>query len=385
MSQHLLSVLVLVLCLGGGQLAVLQDRGDFECPEGSGLFSDPDNCQCYYNCANNVAYHTCCGGGTLWNDVDHDCDYPEHMDCGDRPLPGSTRPSTVNPTTATTTVETTVSTTFTTTTSSTTGSPTSTGSSPSPTDPTVSTTTDVMTTSTSTEGPRPTGSYPGMPKKVIGMYILLADDSEEGYHTDDDGWEPLLYPYQQEGANVLFFTFINPETMEVPISFGKLAATKGKGTEGAVPSDTRIIFAIGGYAYSQHPNPWDWLTTKEKAEAMAVKVAHWRDDYGIDGIDLDIEAGAGSNNVAGPMMAHFIRKLKSFIPDFIVSQPTYGYPQVQAEIDVINASWNPGGSSKQWYQRRVHGKQWYQRRVHGKQWYQRRVHGKQWYQRRGTW
>ena len=59
-------------------------------------------------------------------------------------------------------------------------------------------------------------------------------------------------------------------------------------------------------------------------------------------------------------MAHFIRKLKSFNPDFIVSQPTYGYPQVliktkqlrktklfkvQAEIDVINASWNPGGSS----------------------------------------
>jgi hypothetical protein len=24
------------------------------------------------------------------------------------------------------------------------------------------------------------GSYPGMPKKVIGMYILLADDLEDG-------------------------------------------------------------------------------------------------------------------------------------------------------------------------------------------------------------
>ena len=48
---------------------------------------------------------------------------------------------------------------------------------------------------TSTEGPGPTGqktciqlklnkdllgSYPGMPKKVIGMYILLADDTEDG-------------------------------------------------------------------------------------------------------------------------------------------------------------------------------------------------------------
>ena len=40
--------------------------------------------------------------GTLWNDVYHDCDYEDHVDCGDRPLPGSTRPSTVSPTSTTT-------------------------------------------------------------------------------------------------------------------------------------------------------------------------------------------------------------------------------------------------------------------------------------------
>merc|ERR1711962_1958751 len=32
-------------------------------------------------------------------------------------------------------------------------------------------------------------------------------------------------------------------------------------------------------------------------------------------------------------------------PDMIVSQPTYGYPQIQAEIDVINGSWKKGGAS----------------------------------------
>merc|ERR1712212_1031177 len=48
---------------------------------------------------------------------------------------------------------------------------------------------------------------------------------------------------------------------------------------------------------------------------------------------------------AGPNLVHFIRKLKSLLPGFLVTQPTYGYPQVQAEIDVINASWNDGGSS----------------------------------------
>ena len=33
-------------------------------------------------------------------------------------------------------------------------------------------------------------------------------------------------------------------------------------------------------------NPWHWLTSKEAAEAMAVKVAAWPQKYGIDGIDL---------------------------------------------------------------------------------------------------
>ena len=88
------------------------------------------------------------------------------------------------------------------------------------------------------------------------------------YHTDDD-WNPKLYEYQQKGANVLFFTFINPEIMKLPLSFQKLAATRGNGEEGSVPADTKIIFAIGGQTYSNDPNPWMWLTSKENAEAMA--------------------------------------------------------------------------------------------------------------------
>ena len=59
-----------------------------------------------------------------------------------------------------------------------------------------------------------------------------------------------------------------------------------------------------------------------------LQVARWRDDYGIDGIDLDLEEGAGGKKAAGPNMVHFVRKLKSIHPDLLVSQPTYGYPQV---------------------------------------------------------
>ena len=134
--------------------------------------------------------------------------------------------------------------------------------------------------------------------------------------------------------------------MEVPASYHKLAATRGSGAPGSVPADTVIMFAIGGYAYSLKPNPWKWLTSKAAAEEMAVKVAEWPEKYGCDGIDLDLEEGAGSNKIAGPNMVHFIRKLKQLSPNMIISQPTYGWPQVQAEIDVINASWDSNGKSQ---------------------------------------
>ena len=44
-------------------------------------------------------------------------------------------------------------------------------------------------------------------------------------------------------------------------------------------------------------------------------------------------------------MVHFIRRLRGLQPDIIVGQPTFGYPQVRAENDVINASWRPDGGS----------------------------------------
>jgi len=187
-------------------------------------------------------------------------------------------------------------------------------------------------------------SHPAWPSKILGLYILLADDVEDGFDSKAE-WQPQLYEWQQEASNVLFFTFIHPDTMEIPPSFKSLAATRGTGTPGSVPADTVIMFAIGGYSYSIKPNPWHWLTSKEAAEEMAEKVAKWPEMYGCDGIDLDLEEGAGSNKIAGPNMVHFIRKLKELNPNIIVSQPTYGYPQVQAEIDVINASWDSNGKS----------------------------------------
>ncbi len=127
----------------------------------------------------------------------------------------------------------------------------------------------------------------------MGIYILLADDDHKGFENNAD-WEPRLYDYQQKGANVLFFTFIHPQTMDIPPAFEKLAKTRGTNVEGAIPADTVIMFAIGGYAYSVKQSPWNWLTSREAAEAMAVKVAEWPKKYNCDGIDLDLEDGAGN-------------------------------------------------------------------------------------------
>jgi len=185
-----------------------------------------------------------------------------------------------------------------------------------------------------------------LPNKAVGMYLPLADDNVDGYHDNSD-WTPLLYPYQQQGANVLFFAFINPATMGVPLAFRKLCKQRGSGEEGSVPADTVIIFAIGGYVYSKHPDPWTWLTSKEAAEHMARVVGHWKQQYGVDGIDLDVEAGAGEHPEAGINLYYFIKKLRSIHPDFIITQPSFGYPQIPANNFIINNSWDVDGNYKE--------------------------------------
>ncbi len=87
---------------------------------------------------------------------------------------------------------------------------------------------------------------------------------------------------------------------------------------------------LGGYGYSNNPGytSWPWLQSASAAEAMAATVATWPSLYGIDGIDLDIEQGAGDQPTAGQNLVVFINKLRSLVPSIFIGQPTYGYPQV---------------------------------------------------------
>ena len=108
-----------------------------------------------------------------------------------------------------------------------------------------------------------------------------------------------------------------------------------------MPSNIGLKFIVSSQMY----NPWNWLTSQAAAEAMANEVSTWPDQYGCDGIDLDIEEGAGDRPEAGQNLVHFIRRLRQLRPGMIIGQPTYGYPMVPAENEVINLSWNVDSTS----------------------------------------
>ena len=189
--------------------------------------------------------------------------------------------------------------------------------------------------------PNDQGNPMGLSEPILGFYVLLADDSHEPYTSNFD-WQPALHEYQRSGANTLFFTFIRPDTMQVPPAFEKLLATRGTGSKGSIPADTNVIYSIGGQAYSQSINPWPWLESREKAEQMAKVVATWN----ADGVDLDIEEGAGAHPKAGENLTHFVRKLKSIRPNMLVTLPVYGFPQIDATNYLVNASWDAQGKSQ---------------------------------------
>ena len=177
-----------------------------------------------------------------------------------------------------------------------------------------------------------------LPTTTLGMYCLIADDTVTNY-TGDADWQPTLYPYQQKGSNVIWMTFVNPEKMPIiPPAMKKLAACKGQ--KGCPGKDVPTIVSVGGEAYST--KPWSWLATNESAEHMAEQVAsQWPSS--IDGIDLDIEGAAG--NKATYTLLAFTRKLRQLKPNFIITQPVYGYPQVAGENFMVNTAWTVDGKS----------------------------------------
>eukprot|EP01084_Bolivina_argentea_P235913 396832_1 len=78
---------------------------------------------------------------------------------------------------------------------------------------------------------------------------------------------------------------------------------------------------------------------------MAAQVATWDTKYGADGIDLDIEGNAGSTANGGANMVFFAKKLRELNHNFIITQPVYGYPQIDSENDIVNAAFTVDSKS----------------------------------------
>jgi chitinase len=241
-------------------------------------------------------------------------------------------------TTTTTTTKSPTSATTKSPTAATTKSPTSATTTKSPTSTTKSPTSATTTKSPTSSG----GTTTKLPSKTLGFYYLLADDSVSGY-TSTDNWQPSLYNYQLQGTNVLWLAFINPQTMSVPPAFSNLASCRGTGKSGCPLSGQRIIFSVGGEAYSEAA--WPWLQSQSAAEAMATTVSGWQSKYHCDGIDIDIEGTAGTGTTAAQNIVYFAKKLKSINPNFIITQPVYGYPQIDAENAMVNNGWTTSGQS----------------------------------------
>merc|ERR1711988_1328351 len=113
-------------------------------------------------------------------------------------------------------------------------------------------------------------------------------------------------------------------------------------------SGQKVVASIGGQAYSASAGAdmWPWLQSAEAAEAMAVEVAKWPSQYGIDGIDIDIEDGIGSSKATGPMVMAFVAKLREVAPSMIITQPVYGYPGVNEENYVVNTAFAKNSTAR---------------------------------------
>ena len=113
-----------------------------------------------------------------------------------------------------------------------------------------------------------------------------------------------------------------------------VAMTRGQDTEGAVPANTTIIFAVGGWDCKSQRNitlwrpgmntvsiqtpgiglkarrqqkrwryRWHFLWLTNLGAKTWDQVAHWK-QFGADGIDLDLETGAGDQPVSQMNFEH---------------------------------------------------------------------------------
>lgn len=93
---------------------------------------------------------------------------------------------------------------------------------------------------------------------------------------------------------------------------------------------------------------WPWLHTIAAAEAMADQVALWPDQYGCDGIDLDLEGNEiGNNRTMANIFISFVKRLRQQNPSIYITQPISAWPHPDTAVDMINTvGWTIQGKNQ---------------------------------------
>ena len=185
---------------------------------------------------------------------------------------------------------------------------------------------------------------PVFPNKILGFYCLIADDTVSNY-TSNDVWTPELYSYQMSAFNLLWLTFINPETMPL-VPPAMIALSQCRDSNGCPSSKIPVIYSIGGEAYSKTTKQWPWLLNETSAINMANEVATWNTKYNVDGIDLDLEGPVGNDETIANNIVVFANQIKKINPNFIVTQPVYGDPQIKSENNIVKAGFTNGNNNE---------------------------------------
>ena len=86
-SSAISELSVLYIAILNKQTYILPGQSNFRCPEASGTFEDPVQCDKYYECYDGVAEERLCQDGLVFDPFSRKrepCDHYFNVDCGDR-------------------------------------------------------------------------------------------------------------------------------------------------------------------------------------------------------------------------------------------------------------------------------------------------------------
>ena len=138
------------------------------------------------------------------------------------------------------------------------------------------------------------------------------------------------------GFNTYWLSFLNPNTIftngqaHAPSSaFTQFSLNRG--TQDGPKTTDKVIYSIGGYSYSQGGYSWSMFDSVANAQTFAKAVVQWKENYKMDGFDLDWETSSLSDTQKEAIFT-FITTVKQLDPSLIITMEEAGYPQYATSL-----------------------------------------------------